>query len=792
MNDKALNTLEFHKILQMLSDKAISVPGKEMAAELCPTSELRDIARALQETSEAESMILKKGSLPLGGIRDIRASLKKVALGGVLSIEELLHIGDFLYVCKKINSYGRRENKNEVFELLDPLFESVGTAHDLELELNRCIANDKELKDDASQNLASIRRSIKKANDGVRDHLTSIIHSQAYKNMLQDNVITMRGGRYCVPVKQEYRSQFNGMIHDQSSTGATLFMEPTSVVTLNNKIKELLVEEKAEIELILRRLSAMVAEHEPVLSVNAKTLTLLDFIFSKGELSLEMRGTKPIFNDKGYISVRKARHPLIGNDNVVPIDIYLGREFTMLLITGPNTGGKTVSLKTVGLLTLMGQAGLHIPAFDKSELAVFDEVFADIGDEQSIEQSLSTFSSHMTNIVRILDNVTTNSLVLLDELGAGTDPTEGAALAIALLQYLHDLKIRTVVTTHYSELKVFALSTDRVENACCEFDVETLKPTYRLLIGIPGKSNAFAISSKLGLPDHIINTAKTVISREDARFEDVITDLEIAKKSIETEKDRAEQYRRDAELLKQEYEKQKNKLAEQREKLLIEAKTEAKAVLEKARSEAGDIIREMQRISLEKNNFKEAEQKRLLLKEKSDALDEDMHLIKLAKRELRPAPKNLKKGDNVFINSMEQPGVALTAPNSNGDLTVQSGIMKIKVNISDLSEDLSAKNVKKAKPTPVAVTFNNSSKSMFISPEIDLRGLLADEAVARTDKFIDDAILASLNQVRIIHGKGTGALRSAIHAFLKERGIKSFRLGKFGEGEDGVTVVELK
>jgi DNA mismatch repair protein MutS2 len=733
--------------------------------------------------------------VPLGGIRDIRPALKRAEVGGILSIEELLHIADFLYVCRKIIKYGKPEGKREPFQVLDPLFEAVRSAPHLEAEINRCVVNDKELADDASPKLRDIRRNVKISNDRIKEQLNSIIHSQTYKNMLQDNVITMRAGRYCVPVKSEYRTSFQGMIHDQSSTGATLFIEPMSVVQLNNKIKELMAEEKAEIDKILLMLSGVVAEHRLVLDANLSVLTHLDFVFAKGELSVSYFGTEPIFNRNGSVNIKKARHPLLAKETVVPTDIYIGKDFTTLLITGPNTGGKTVALKTLGLFTLMGQAGLHIAAFDHSELAVFDNVFADIGDEQSIEQSLSTFSGHMSNIVKILGEVTPDSLVIFDELGAGTDPTEGAALAIAIIESLHRRKIRTAVTTHYSELKVFALSTEGVENAACEFDVETLRPTYRLLIGIPGKSNAFAISKKLGLPEEIIESARTVLSSEDERFEDIITDLEISKKTVMLEKERAEQYRRDAETLKKEFEKQKEKQTQQREKYLTDARNEARAVLEQAKEEAAGIIKTMQTMIQTQTTFKELEEKRQRINEKIADTEQALTELKAPKKVLKPVTKKLKAGDRVFIHSLGQPGVLINAPDANGDMMVQAGIMKIKTNLTNISVDETVQ----PKPAPQKKAFSGGGsgvkkdKALHISPEIDLRGHMVEEALIKTDKYLDDACLSGLGQVSIIHGKGTGVLRAAIQDHLRRHPhVKSYRLGQFGEGDSGITVVEIK
>jgi DNA mismatch repair protein MutS2 len=612
--------------------------------------------------------------------------------------------------------------------------------------------------------------------------------------MLQDAVITVRGGRFCVPVKQEYKAQFSGMVHDQSSTGATVFMEPMSVVTLNNKIKELQAEESQEINRILYKLTAQVADNADTLYANAEILTKLDFIFAKGELSLSMYGTVPAFNTEGRINIAKGRHPLLSKDTVVPTNIYLGDMFNVLLITGPNTGGKTVALKTLGLFTLMGQSGLHIPAADGSELAVFDSVFADIGDEQSIEQSLSTFSGHMRNIVKILDDVTPFSLVLLDELGAGTDPTEGAALAVAIIERLREMGCRLAVTTHYSELKVYALSTEGVENAACEFDLETLRPTYKLLIGIPGKSNAFAISKKLGLSEGIIDKAKNVLSGADIRFEDVITDLEISRKSVELEQQKAEQYRLEAERIKAETEKQETRLKNQKDKIITDAKNEARLILEQAKKESDRIVKEMRKMLINTGNssLAPAEELRRQLREMADGVSGER-----AAENQKPIDRPLLAGDKVFVRSLGQTGTVIS--DDDGNVTVQSGIMKVKVPVSDLSFDTeTGSSTPKYGQKLVQQAFGGErrtavSKSLVISPKIDLRGCLVEQALERVDKYIDDASLSGLAKIEIVHGKGTGALRSAIQAHLKTHPlIKTFRLGVFGEGEDGVTIAELK
>ncbi|MCL2351249.1 MAG: endonuclease MutS2 [Firmicutes bacterium] len=800
MNKKALKTLEFDKIAVKLAEKAVSPMGKELAEELEPLNDLAEIRTLQAETSEAVSLIIRKGSLPLGGVRDVRGPVRRAAVGGVLSIEELSAVGEFLYVCKKVRAYSKVELSGS-YPLLGPRFDGVTALDALEKEIARCVVGPQELADDASPRLREIRRSILIANDRIREHLNGVIRSASYRNMLQDAVVTIRNGRYCVPIKMEYRAAFPGMVHDQSSTGATVFMEPMSVVQLNNRIKELAADEKDETEAILRALSKLVGDAGERLLDNSGILAELDFIFARAELSLSMKASEPDFNDAGWINIKKGRHPLLPAESVVPTDIYLGRNFRILLVTGPNTGGKTVSLKTVGLFALMGQAGLHIPAFDHSELSVFDEVFADIGDEQSIEQSLSTFSSHMSNIVRIVEEtaVTNNALVLLDELGAGTDPTEGAALAVAVLEYLHERRIRAVVTTHYSELKVYALSTEGVENASCEFDVETLRPTYRLLTGIPGKSNAFAISRRLGLPEHIISQAQAILSQEAVRFEDVITDMETSLKTAEIEKARAEEYRKEAEAMKKEAEAQKQKLAGQREKLLAEAREEARGVLLAAKDDADRLLKDFQRQLRENARREETLQE---LRGAIRKLDDEIGASGRPNRPASPPPRPLQKGDKVYIHSLGQTGTVANPPDASGEALIRAGIMKIKIHASDLSldesEDAWTSGPRGGLPVSVGGAAGRTAgqgkfgKSLTISPEIDLRGLMADEAREKAEKYLDDAYLAGMAQVTIIHGKGTGALRAAIQEMLRKNArVKGYRLGQFGEGESGVTIVTM-
>jgi len=775
MNAKALTTLEYPKILSLLQSYAASKSGKLKCQNLTPFTNLKDISRHQAETSTATGFILRKGSLPMGGIKNIQPSLTRASAGGSLKPEELIEISDSLYVFRKLTSYCHEEPENP----LTPYFEGIFPCDLLEKEITRCIKTSGEVADNASANLSGIRRSIRTANDRIRDNLQNIIHSAAYKNMLQDAIITIRGERFCVPVKSEYKTSFPGMVHDQSSTGATVFMEPLSVVEQNNKIKDLHFEEKREEERILLKLSGLVAENAEILEAGLTQVTHLDFVFAKGELSLNMRATEPVFNDRGYIHIIKGRHPLLDHEKVVPTEIYLGGDFNMLLITGPNTGGKTVSLKTVGLLTIMGQSGLHIPAFDNSELAVFDEVFADIGDEQSIEQSLSTFSSHMTNIVNILANLTPKALVLLDELGAGTDPTEGAALATSILEYLRERQIRTIITTHYSELKLYALSTEKAENASCEFDVETLRPTYRLLIGIPGKSNAFAIARRLGLPDGIIETAKQSLTQKDIRFEDVITDLEASKKAVLQEQEKTAAYRREAEKLKQEISDQEEKLRTQKEKLMHQARNAAMEIVNQARHDSEKLLTEMQK-KLENANQKELEESRKKIKEGLTDIQSELGV----QPNFRTPPKDLRRGERVHIHSMNQSGTVSTPPDSSGEVQIQAGIMKIKVHISDLSREEEETLQKEVKKSKIGI------KSPSI--EVDLRGMLPEEATQAAEKFLDDALLSNLSTVQIIHGKGTGVLRTAVHVMLKRHPhVKEYRLGKYGEGEDGVTIVML-
>ena len=790
MNEKALKVLEFYKIRERLVSFAVSPRGKEQAEALSPMTHYYEIHNAQRETTEAVAMTLRKGNLPLGGIREVRPQLKRAAMGGILSIPDLMAIGEFLYVCEKLKKYAYHENKNESYERLDGQFALITPAPALEREISRCILSETQLADDASPGLRSVRRDIRNAGDKVKDQLNAIINSPSYRTMLQDNVVTIRNDRYCVPVRAEYRNAFSGMVHDQSHSGSTLFIEPLGVVQLNNRIKELQAKEKQEVEKILKTLSEAVAQEAPMMEASLNVVTHLDFVFAKAALSLAMNGTEPEFNGKGIVDLNKARHPLLDPQTVVPIHIYLGKDFTTLLITGPNTGGKTVALKTLGLLTLMGQAGLHIPAAEHASLSVFDEVYADIGDEQSIEQSLSTFSSHMKNIVEILESTPDNALALFDELGAGTDPTEGAALAMAVIEHLRRRGVRTAVTTHYSELKVYALSTEGVENASCEFDVETLRPTYRLLIGIPGKSNAFAISRRLGLPEEIIAAAQGYVSQEEVRFEDVITDLEISKKTVVLEQERAEQYRKEAEALKKDVEKQKARLEERRDKMLQKAQEEARQIYQQAREDADRLIKEINKEARAGANQAKMNAARAKIKEGLAQATENVEKQTAQKKARYQPLQTTKPGDAVYIVSFDQRGTALSEPDNKGEVLVQTSLMKIKVPLSDLAV---ATGQPSRPPERSKLRNVRQGKAETVSSSIDCRGMTSDECLMIVDKYLDDAYLAGVKTVTIIHGKGTGALRAAVQSYLRKNArVKSFRPGLFGEGEMGVTVVELK
>ena len=794
MNPKALKTLEYNKIIDKLTEFAGSALAKEMCRNLQPSTDLYEIQALQKETSDALSRIYQKGAVSFRGVRDIRGSIKRLEIGAIIGINELLSICSLLDVCSKVKAYSRNDRDPDFEDSLEAMFQALQPLTPVSSEIRRCIASEEELNDDASPALFKIRRSMRQINDKVHAQLQTMVNGSA-RTYLQDAVVTMRNGRYCIPVKAEHRGQIPGMIHDQSSTGSTLFVEPMAVIKLNNDLRELELKEEKEIEMILATLSARCGEETEALRDDLDLLTKLDFIFARAQLSRSMNGTQPDFNEEGRILIKKGRHPLLDKKKVVPIDIQLGKDFELLIITGPNTGGKTVSLKTVGLFTLMGQAGLHIPAFDHSELSVFHEVFADIGDEQSIEQSLSTFSAHMTNTVSILKEADDRSLVLFDELGAGTDPTEGAALAIAILSNLHRRGSRVMATTHYSELKVFALSTPGVENGCCEFDVETLRPTYRLLIGVPGKSNAFAISQKLGLSQDIIEEAKTHLTKQDEDFEDLLADLEQKRVTIEQERDQINSYKEEIRELKQRLESKQEKLDLSRDKILREANEQARNILQEAKDYADTTIRNFQKYGKAAGvSAKDMEKERGKLREKMSTVDKKLSAKNAApkKSHKQLTAKDLRIGDSIKVLSLNLKGTVSTLPDAKGNLFVQMGILRSQVNIRDLEKlddtVITGGNFSKTGSGKIKM-----SKSASVSTEINLLGKTVDEAIMELDKYLDDAYIAHLPSVRIVHGKGTGSLRKGVHNYLRrQKHVKSYRLGEFGEGDAGVTIVEFK
>ena len=791
MNKKTLAKLEYNKIIEQLIEHASSFSGKELCRRLKPMTDISSIRSAQDETAAAFTRIVKKGRPSFSGCNPVNDSIRRLEIGGVLGSGELLRICKLLETAGRARAYGRHDNADEMEDCLDGYFEQLNPVTILVNEIRRCVIDEDEISDDASPGLKHVRRAMNQINDKVHATLSNMVNG-SLRTYLQDPIITMRGDRYCIPVKAEYRSQVSGMIHDQSATGSTLFIEPMAVVKLNNDLKELYGQEQEEIQKVLARLSADAAEYTTEIHTCYTILRQLDFIFAKGALALDMNASQPIFNTEGRIHIREGRHPLLDKKNVVPITLTLGDTFDLLIVTGPNTGGKTVSLKTVGLFTLMGQAGLHIPALDRSELAVFHDVYADIGDEQSIEQSLSTFSSHMTNIVSFLKQVDEHSLVLFDELGAGTDPTEGAALATSILNHLHSRGIRTMATTHYSELKVYALSTPGVENASCEFDVETLRPTYRLLIGIPGKSNAFAIASRLGIPDYIIEDAKTHLTEQDESFEDILTNLETSRKTLDKERETIAAYKREIERLKMETSQKQEKLEAQRDRILREANEKAHAILEDAKETADETMRNFHKFGKANISAAEMEKERERLRKKMAKTRSGM-TPEPAKPKKQYKPSDFKLGESVKVLSMNLTGSVVSLPDAKGNLDVQMGILRSKVNISDLEIIDEKPNYlqKTAKRTGKGKIKMN--KSLTVATEINLLGKTVDEAVAELDKYLDDASLAHLSSVRIVHGKGTGALRQGIHKYLKrQKHVKSFRLGAFGEGDAGVTIAELR
>jgi DNA mismatch repair protein MutS2 len=792
MNDRAIKVLEYEKIIKKLKDRASSMLGKGLAGQLKPFTNYEEVIQAQSETTDAVTCILRKGSPPLGGIHEIRSFIRRAQTGGMLNPGELLMIADVLRASRKLKGYISQDkvelnDTNHIYILCS----NLGTNKALEDRLNQSIESEDRLSDYASSALASIRRNIRRTQDSIKDKLNSIIRSSQNKKYMQDAVVTLRGDRYVIPVKQEYRSQFPGLVHDMSSSGATLFVEPMAVVEANNEIRQLQNKEEQEVERILLELTGEVANIGDMLLENVQLLGQIDFAFAKARLSLDMDAVEPVINKERRIVIKKGRHPLIDPKEVVAVDISLGEDFSTMVITGPNTGGKTVTLKTTGLFVLMAQAGLHIPAAERSEMCVFHKVFADIGDEQSIEQSLSTFSSHMKNIVSILKEVDDNSLVLFDELGAGTDPTEGAALATAILERLTNQGIRTMATTHYSELKLYAMTTPGVQNACCEFDVETLRPTYRLLVGIPGKSNAFAISKRLGLDEGIIEEAKNLLTGEDIQFEEVLSDIE--KKRIETEREleHASRAKQEIERIKEASRMQKNRLENEKNKILDQARKEARNILLDARREADEImerLRELEKAQQQSILDTEIMQLKHDMRQKINKLDERMAESVLPRKGYAKPPENLKAGDSVMIINLNRKGTILEAPDKDGNVLIQVGIMKVNMHITQLR----LIDEQKELVDNIQITRVSGTKSSNVGLELDIRGCSIEEARERVNKYIDDATIAGLHEVTIIHGKGTGVLRRGVHEILKSNShVKSFRLGKYGEGETGVTVVSI-
>ena len=803
MNQKALKTLEYTKIIAQLEEFAASEPGKKLCRELVPSASLEEIRTWQAHTTDAVSRIRMKGSLSFAGTKDVGGSLKRLDIGSSLNIPELLALSSLLTAAARAKAYGRHESDEEAFDSLEPYFAGLEPLTPLNNEIKRCIISEDEVADEASPGLSHVRRSMKNIASRIHNQMNALLNSN--RSYLQDGVITMRDGRYCLPVKAEYKNQVAGMVHDQSSTGSTLFIEPMAIVRLNNELRELEIQEQKEIQAVLASLSEQAAPHIDAIRMNMELLGQLDFIFAKAGLSRHYRCSSPVFNDKGYIHIKDGRHPLLDPKTVVPINIWLGKDFDLLVVTGPNTGGKTVSLKTVGLFTLMGQAGLHIPAWEGSELAVFDEVFADIGDEQSIEQNLSTFSAHMTNTVRILNQADARSLCLFDELGAGTDPTEGAALAIAILSFLHNMKCRTMATTHYSELKVFALTTPGVENASCEFSVETLRPTYRLLIGVPGKSNAFAISQKLGLPDYIIEDARSHLEAKDESFEDLLASLESSRLTIEKEQEEIKAYKEEISQLKTRLTQKEERLKERQDKMMKNAAEEAQRILREAKETADQTIRQINKLGTAAGYNKELEAERAKLRDQLKKTDDKLAVK--AKGPSQPiSPKKIKIGDGVKVLSLGLKGTVSSLPNAKGDLFVQMGILRSQVNIRDLEllkeDDISAtlsdgsggRNIwTPAKGKGTGSGKIKMSKSFSVPTEVNLIGMTVDEAMPVMEKYLDDAYLAHMPSVRVVHGRGTGALKNAVHQRLRKlKYVKEFRLGEFGEGDSGVTIVTFK
>ena len=792
MNEKTLRVLEYQKIINMLTTKAESSLGKELAINLMPHNDMKEVEKFQLETDEAVRMVVKRGRPPLGGIHDVYKELKRAEIGSALSPRNLLKIAETLRAARKLRNFllQSKADKDINYPIIEQMIDNLNVFREIEDDIFGAIISEEEISDNASTTLRNIRRQISLKNTNIRSKLNSITSSQAYSKYLQESIVTIRADRFVVPVKQEYRANFPGLVHDQSSSGATLFIEPMAIVELNNQLKELKIQEKKEIERILLELTLIVAEQSFLIRENQKILARIDFVFAKGKLALQMKAVKPKLNDNGYMNIKNGRHPLLEADEVVPNNVYLGKEFKSLVITGPNTGGKTVTLKTMGLLALMTQAGLQIPADYGTEMTVYKKIFADIGDEQSIEQSLSTFSSHMTNIVDILKVVDENSLVLFDELGAGTDPTEGAALAMAILNYLYDKGIKTVATTHYSELKIYALTTEGVENASVEFDVETLSPTYRLSIGVPGKSNAFEISKRLGMKDFVIDSAKELLTKENVEFEDVLQKIEKDRIVVQENKVETERLKIEVESLKKQLAEKKEKLEKNKNQILREAKQEARQILSEAKEESDNIIKELRGLSDEvgKDRNKKIQQSKDKIKTSLDKLQNELTSDVLSKKNTKP-PQNLKPGDSVLLLNLNQNGIVMTKPDSSGIVTVQVGIMKVNMNISNLKKIKSEAETKTATKTKKMINIKNKR----VNTELDLRGMNLEEAIMDVDKYLDDVYIAGLNKVTIIHGKGTGILREGIGQMLRRhRHVKKYRLGEYREGGTGVTIVELK
>lgn len=798
MNDKTLYKLEFHKVKEKLKVYASTNDGKIQIEQLIPTHQLDEAYRLQRETSDALFMSVKKGKLPLSNLKPVQPILKRVEIGAILSAGELLDVRNVLRLTRKSRNYYQEAlNNGDSYTHLSPYFESLFPLVELEREITRCILSPEEIADDATPELARIRKSKLVLGGKIKEHLQHIIHSTSYQDMIQDPVITLRRDRYCIPIKVEYKSQFKGIIHDQSSTGATVFIEPMAVVEIGNELKTLEVKESEEIEKVLTELTNSLMPYTQDVSLSYTKLIELDVIFARSEFSLKYDCREPKLNNKGYISLIKARHPLLPKDQVVPIDVSLGKAFTTLLITGPNTGGKTVTLKTMGLFSLMAAIGLQIPAAEGSEMAIFEGIYADLGDEQSIEQSLSTFSAHMTNIVSILKDMSLNSLVLLDEVGSGTDPLEGAALAMSILEHLRKQQILTVATTHYSELKLYALTTEGVENASCEFDVESLRPTYRLLIGIPGKSNAFSISKKLGLPEYLIEDAKVYLEKENVKMEDILVDLEQSKRMAEIESERAKAFRLEAERLKEEIQLERKKIDKAKKKVIERAEIKAKEILKQSEEEADQVLKEV-RAAARKVQVAIDER---MLHETKQAMNTKLEsqrkrLNKASGNTSQKALKTVRLGEEVMVTSLMQKGIVTKLADKNGLVEVRMGIMPMKVKLADLQlvqeEQPTKQSQTKTKQKKSGNTYH-LSKTKTISMEVDVRGLMVEEAWPIVDKYLDDAYLSNLGQVTIIHGKGTGALRNAIMQRLKKHPhVKMQRPGTFGEGDMGVTIVTIK